>query len=288
MGCYKTILIMMVFTSGCGGGGSSLPSEPPAAQLAPIISTFSFLVENNSDLEADVALTINSGSITGRIPINISVTDLIASFQHSGSSVSITSIDQQSGSTANDFSTILTYTTSGSDGQTTDYQVDLTRFTDLPIVYLTTDFYAAIDSKDDYVQGESSIDGGRHFDDLAPVEMKIRGRGNSTWYLHPKKPFQMKLSDKAEFLGMPNDKKWLFLAEYSDKTMLRNKISFEMGYISNLDWTPQGRFAEVYINDEYNGTYNITQKVEESDNRVPLGDMGYLLELDQLERTRLR
>ena len=286
MGYYKTILIMMVFASGCGGGGggSSLPSEPPAAQLAPVISTFSFLEENNADLDADVRLTINSGSITGRIPTNISVTDLIASFQHSGSSVSITSIDQQSGSTANDFSTILTYTTSGSDGQTTDYQVDLTRFTDLPVVYLTTDFYAAIDSKDDYVQGESSIDGGRHFDDLAPVEMKIRGRGNSTWYLHPKKPFQMKLSDKAEFLGMPNDKKWLFLAEYSDKTMLRNKISFEMGYISNLDWTPQGRFAEVYINDEYNGTYNITQKVEESDNRVPLGDTGYLLELDQLER----
>ena len=114
--------------------------------------------------------------------------------------------------------------------------------------------------------------------------MKIRGRGNSTWGLHPKKPFQMKLDDKAEFLGMPNDKKWLFLAEYSDKTMLRNKISFEMGYLSNLDWTPQGRFAEVYINDEYNGTYNITQKVEESDNRVPLGDVGYLLELDQLSR----
>jgi hypothetical protein len=54
--------------------------------------------------------------------------------------------------------------------------------------------------------------------------------------------------------------------------------------LSNLDWTPQGRFAEVYINDEYNGTYNITQKVEESDNRVPLGDVGYLLELDQLSR----
>ena len=57
-----------------------------------------------------------------------------------------------------------------------------------------------------------------------------------------------------------------------------------MGYLSNLDWTPQARFAEVYINDEYNGTYNITQKVEESDNRVPLGDTGYLLELDQLSR----
>ena len=99
MGYYKTILIMMVFASGCGGGGggSSLPLEPPAAQLAPVISTFSFLEENNADLDADVPLTINSGSITGRIPTNISVTDLVASFQHSGSSVSITSIDQQSG-----------------------------------------------------------------------------------------------------------------------------------------------------------------------------------------------
>ena len=280
-----TVLISVVFMVGCGGGsGSSSPPEPSVAQRAPLISTFSFLAENNADLDADVTLTISGSIIAGRIPTNISVTDLIASFQHSGSSVSITSIEQQSGSTSNDFSTILTYTANGSDGQTADYQVDLTRFTGLPVVYLSTEFFAAIDSKEDYVLGEVSIDGGRHFDNVAPIGMKIRGRGNSTWFLHPKKPFQMKLDDKAEFLGMPNDKKWLFLAEYSDKTMLRNKISFEMGYISSLDWTPQGRFAEVYINDEYNGTYNITQKVEESDNRVALGDTGYLLELDQFDR----
>ena len=113
--------------------------------------------------------------------------------------------------------------------------------------------------------------------------MKIRGRGNSTWG-HPKKPFQMKLSDKSSFLGMPSDKKWLFLAEYSDKSLLRNTIAFELGYISNLEWTPASEFAEVFINNEYNGTYNISQKVEESDNRVVLGDNGYLLELDQLNR----
>ena len=48
--------------------------------------------------------------------------------------------------------------------------------------------------------------------------------------------------------------------------------------------TPEAKFAEVYINGDYNGTYNITQKVEESDNGVTNGDTGYLLELDQLER----
>jgi hypothetical protein len=83
---------------------------------------------------------------------------------------------------------------------------------------------------------------------------------------------------------MPEKKKWLFLAEYSDKTMLRNTVAFEMGYLSNLDWTPKSQFAEVFINDEYNGTYNITEKVEEGGNRVDLGDTGFLLEIDQLDR----
>jgi hypothetical protein len=66
--------------------------------------------------------------------------------------------------------------------------------------------------------------------------------------------------------------------------MLRNTISFEMGYLSNLDWTPRSTFAEVYINNEYNGTYNITEKVEEGSNRVNIGDNGFLLEIDQLDR----
>ena len=74
------------------------------------------------------------------------------------------------------------------------------------------------------------------------------------------------------------------MAEYSDKTLIRNKIAFELGYLSNLDWTPQSVFTEVVVNGNYSGTYNISQKVEESDHRVQLGDEGYLLEIDQLER----
>ena len=86
MRCYKTILMIVIFASGCGGGGtgSPLPLEPPVAQLAPVITMFSFLAENNADLDTDVTLTINSDNITGRIPTNIPVTDLVASFQHSG------------------------------------------------------------------------------------------------------------------------------------------------------------------------------------------------------------
>jgi len=251
---------------------------------APELSSLAFLAEDNSSLEEDIFLQPGTdNTFTGRISLNTPVKNLIASYEYVGSSIQINASEQESGVTTNDFTEPVNITVENSDGDTKSYIIDVTKFTGLPIIYLQTDSFLPIDSKDDYILGDTWVDGGRGFNDFEESPMKIRGRGNSTWEF-PKKPFQMKLDDKGEFLGMPNDKKWLFLAEYADKTMLRNKIAYEMGYISNLDWTPQARFAEVFINGEYNGTYNVTQKVEESNNRVALGDTGYLLELDQLER----
>jgi spore coat protein CotH len=284
---FSMLLINIFFISGCGG------SSDPEVNIIPIaepvventnLNQFSFLKAHNPTLSSDVYLDITNNSVTGRITVNIDVDNLIATYNHNGAEVSVSEVIQSNSSSVNDFTDIVTYTVKTSDGSEDHYKVDLTKFTGLPIVYLTPDNNAVIDSKDDYFKGDVSLDGGRFTNSLQQTSMKIRGRGNSTWYTHPKKPFQMKFDDKTEFLGMPADKKWLFLAEYSDKTMLRNKIAFEMGYISNLDWTPQSAFAEVYISGEYNGTYNITQKVEESDNRAVLGDTGYLLEIDQLER----
>jgi len=280
------LMINVIFISGCGGNSASKETIAPTPPIVEStnLNTFSFLAANNQELDDDIHLDIDNNIVTGRITVNIDVDNLVATFVHEGSDISVNEVVQNNNATGNNFTDIVTYTVKTADGAQNSYQVDLTKFTGLPIVYLSTDNDAVIDSKDDYVQGNVSLDGGRYADSLQQTGMKIRGRGNSTWYTHPKKPFQMKFNDKTSFLGMPADKKWLFLAEYSDKTMLRNKIAFEMGYISKLDWTPQSAFAEVYVSGEYNGTYNITQKVEESDHRVVLGDTGYLLEIDQLDR----
>jgi spore coat protein CotH len=281
------LFALLVASCGGGGGGSKpLTVTPPQSEVLtenPVISQFSFLMVNNPELPADINLTIDDQLISGRLPTNSPVDSLIASFETEGSTLEVGAVTQNSGSTANDFSGLVNYKVTTGDGRQATYSVDLTKFTDLPIIYLSTTGSAPIESKDDYIQGVVTVDGGRDFAGLTDAEMKIRGRGNSTWD-HPKKPFQMKLADKSEMLGMPRDKKWLFLAEYSDKTLLRNTIAFEMGYLSNLDWTPKSEFAEVYLNQEYNGTYNITQKVEEDDDRVALGDDGFLLEIDQLYR----
>ena len=77
---------------------------------------------------------------------------------------------------------------------------------------------------------------------------------------------------------MPEDKNG-FIAEKSDKSMIRNKIA-RYGKNSRLEYTPSAEYAELFINDDYQGTYLIGQKVEESKNRVNIGDNGYLIEID--------
>ena len=264
-------------------GNSASVSRTIVIDQAPIITSFKFLRSNNPSLSNDVIFDINSDTISGRIPENISIKELVATFVHDGADISVSAVNQANGATANDFTQPVVYKVSKSSGVSKSYSVDVTKFTGLPIVYINTTNFSGIDSKENYVTGTISVDGGRNIPDMAATPIEIRGRGNSTWG-HPKKPYQMKFSTKEEFLGMPEDKKWIFLAEYSDKTMLRNSAAFEMGYISNLDWTPQSEYAEVYLNNLYQGTYNITQKVEETNRRVAITNDGFLLEIDQLYR----
>ena len=159
-------------------------------------------------------------------------------------------------------------------------------FTGLPILYVDTGG-SEINSKEDYIKGSVSIIGASNFPDLSSSEIKIKGRGNSTWWQggigrpdNMKKPFQIKFGDKTEVLNMPKDKKWVLLAEISDISLIRNKIAREIANIGSFDYVPQAEYTELFINDKHAGTYLIGQKVEESKNRVNIGDDGYLVEID--------
>ena len=159
-------------------------------------------------------------------------------------------------------------------------------FTGLPMLYVDTEG-TEINSKEDYVEGSVSIIGSNDFPDLSSAEMKIKGRGNSTWWQggigrpdNMKKPFQIKFGDKTKVLNMPKDKKWVLLAEISDISLIRNKIVREIANMGSFDYVPQAEYTELFINNKHAGTYLIGQKVEESKNRVNIGDDGYLVEID--------
>lgn len=272
------LVILFYFVSACGGSSSKTAEViPDDTELK--MSSFRFITASNANLSNDVLLDLDGSTFSGRIAENIPLNDLVASFTHNGDLVAVNGVEQFDGLTVNDFTSLVEYKVSKSNGVSKTYTVDLTKFTGLPIVNITTDGNMPIVSKEDYITGTVTVDGGRGFDDLDSTIMEIRGRGNSTWGA-PKKPYQMKLDSKEKFLDMPKQKKWIFLAEYSDKSMLRNTLAFELGYLSSLDWTPKSEFAEVYINGEYSGTYNVSEKVEEKSARVDIGDEGFLLEKD--------
>lgn len=94
----------------------------------------------------------------------------------------------------------------------------------------------------------------------APVD-GLKTRGNTTM-LYPKKPYQIKLEDKADLYGLGESKKFILLADYLDITLLRNRITYDMARASGLPNALSCLQADVYINGEYRGLYLVTEKIE--------------------------
>jgi hypothetical protein len=147
---------------------------------------------------------------------------------------------------------------------------------------ITTDDGLAVDSKDkkDYractIKIESDTTAWNY-----EGRGKIKGRGNSTWLWYPKKPYRIKLDEKAEILGLKEEKDWVLLANYRDPTHLMNTFVFEMGNGLGMPYTNHTRYVEVTLNGDYIGLYQLTEQVEQGKSRVNINSKkGWLLSLD--------
>jgi hypothetical protein len=69
-------------------------------------------------------------------------------------------------------------------------------------------------------------------------------------------------------MGFHKDKNYALLANYSDKTLLRNSLGFYMSELMGFPWTPQYRAVDVYLNGSYNGSYIIVQHKEVARKKV--------------------
>jgi spore coat protein CotH len=269
------------------------PDHTPVTPPQDISMSFD-ASSNGSKIHGNVTCKLDGDTITGVLTSLSDTTRILAaSFVIlDGSTLKVNGIEQKSGVTINDFTTPVTYTLTKPDGTAKSYVVKVIRYSGLPVFYLTTS--APVVSKDDYVTGNLTIDinDSPYPQTVTNIDLQIKGRGNSTWDM-PKKPYRLKFNKKAEMLGFPASKNWVLLANYADKTLMRNSIGFEMGKQFGADFTPSGRFVEVVMNGDYIGNYLLTQQVEVDPNRVNITDIsstdisgdavtgGYLLELDQ-------
>lgn len=133
--------------------------------------------------------------------------------------------------------------------------------------------------------------------DNPDTNCSIKGRGNSTWGW-AKKPYKLKLEKKTALLkemGLTNvtakSKHWVLLANYMDRTMMRNMVAMEISsMMTNLAWTPHCLPVELYINGEHLGNYLLIEQVRVEDGRVDVkngvttpdnaSDVGFMMELD--------
>lgn len=109
---------------------------------------------------------------------------------------------------------------------------------------------------------------------------KLRGRGNTTWgKAHPKRPYQMNLADKADLLNVgEKSRKWILLADAMDKSLLHNRLAFDLGLEMGLSETSHSEHVDLYFDGEYRGTYLLCEKVEIGEGRVEEQDYDKIIE----------
>ena len=163
----------------------------------------------------------------------------------------------------------------------------------LPIIHISTPNNVDITSKEEWIENTCikiiNTDGTI---DYIGENDNIRGRGNSTW-LYPKKPYAIKLDKKSSVLGMPKHKRWVLLANWMDRTLIRNHVAFEISRRVGLEYTPRGKFVELVLNGEILGNYYLCEQIKVDENRLNITEIGindvdeesitggYLLEIDE-------
>lgn len=265
--------------------GETLKVPVYADVPSPVITAARFLSKDNPkvliyNLEAEM---IGDALIEARIPHITDNKMLKIDLDYVGEKVLVDGKELYTDDLVIDFSKPVKLSVYNSVDQVKDYTVKLYAFTGLPIVYINTDDNIPVTTKDYYFNGTMKIVEDIYTKapgDVSKYSVKIKGRGNSTWN-KPKKPYKLKFSSKQSLLGEPADKEWVLLANYIDKTAIRNEIAFFMGRnLSNLAYTCRTHYVELILNNEYLGTYQLGEQQKISSSRVNVGDDGYLLEID--------
>lgn len=117
---------------------------------------------------------------------------------------------------------------------------------------------------------------------------KIKGRGNTNWTQTDKKPFNLTFNEMTT-IGHTKSKKFSFVANAKDSTLLRNSIMYDMAADVGNPYAPDTSFVDFYVNGDYRGSYIACNKVDMGKNSVVSlkdesstkdTDFNFLIEVD--------
>jgi hypothetical protein len=111
----------------------------------------------------------------------------------------------------------------------------------------------------------------------------LRGQSSATF---EQAPYRIELWDSASedidlpLLGMPAEGDWALIGPYSDRSLIRNAFTYDLGRDMGLA-APRYAFAEVYINqadralapEDYQGIYMVVETIKNNSSRLDLAQL---------------
>lgn len=151
------------------------------------------------------------------------------------------------------------------------------QLTNIPTFYITTVDSLEVTSKELYVKCRIEVIDNNSY--LIYDSVNIRGRGNGSWTLMPKKSYRIKFPQKTKLLGdkYANAKNWTLLANCCDKLMVRNALTRELGLFCGMVFNPTAKFVDLYINGGCQGTYQISDHIDVRKKRVDIEEQDDIL-----------
>ena len=136
----------------------------------------------------------------------------------------------------------------------------------------------------------------------ALIGIELRGRSSQVYF--PKRQFGLEfrtegdIQTESSLLGMPAESDWVLLGPYSDKSLLRDALTFELARRMGR-FAPRSVFVELFLrqgapgppDQEYQGLYLATERISRGAHRIDLprsrrrsGDeSGFIAKLDWLD-----
>lgn len=134
------------------------------------------------------------------------------------------------------------------------------------------------------------------------IGIELRGRSSQVYF--PKRQFALEfrtaggIQSESSLLGMPSESDWVLLGPYSDKSFLRDALTFELARRMGRE-APRAVFAELFLRqgapappeEEYQGLYLVTERISRGKARIDLPrsrrrpgeESGFIAKLDWLD-----
>jgi len=159
-----------------------------------------------------------------------------------------------------------------------------------PVLHITSRLNPFIQEREFWHEGALTLSGSHvEYGDFEDVSVRLRGRGNSTWWDgEDKRPLRFRFEEAQSLMGSAYEATdWILLADLFDRSLMRNYAALTFAdSLGSMRFTPRPHHVQLYVNGEYMGVYLLTDERNVQPGRLEIAwdpdpaRSGFMLELD--------